>query len=406
MKWEKYIVEFLLFTVYLVFGASWATTGAIGTQIMQDFDISVTESAMMTNAILWAKILGSLCIAVVTYKLGIKKSYFLALVLVSTAIFIPFTDDFYMLIFIRFLNGLGGAMCLVSMVPVVSHYFDSKTASKLNSINGIPNVIGSTIALLFAIPLMHYIGGWKPLLAAYGWITLAFAAAWMIFFKDFKQEKNDATTPEEKRAEIKNALGSRVVWGMVTQYIGGLLMLLVPFTYLPTYYVQYANLPADSIAFFAPSVNQLGIIVGAFLSIWLKGMNIPYKKLFASTSVLMVIFAYAMFFGTNEYIIVIGAFGAGMMLSSWFSFIFSLPRELLKNPSTNTIMFAMSTFWLSSYILATINTQIVGYLVDITGSFTSAFYYVLILLIVCPLLAQITFPKTQSNELLFANKEI
>ncbi|RJX75135.1 MFS transporter [Vibrio sinensis] len=403
MKWEKYIVEFLLFTVYLVFGASWATTGAVGTQIMQDFGVGVAESAMMTNAILWAKILGALSIAVVTYKLGIKKSYFLALVLVGTAIFIPFTDDFYVLILIRFLNGLGGAMCLVSMVPVVSHYFDAKTASKLNSINGIPNVIGSAIALMFAIPLMNYIGGWKPLLAAYGWITLAFAAAWLIFFKDFQQASNKSDSDNDKHSEVKTVLRSRVVWGMVTQYIGGLLMLLVPFTYLPTYYSQYANLSADSIAFFAPSVNQFGIIAGAFLSIWLKGKNIPYKKLFASTSVLMVIFVYAMFFGANEYIIVMGAFGSGMMLSSWFSFIFSLPRELIKNPSTNTIMYAMSTFWLSSYILATINTQIVGYLVDLTSSFTSAFYYVLMLLVVCPILAQFVFPASKNHSLVVSN---
>ncbi|OLQ69310.1 hypothetical protein BIT28_20225 [Photobacterium proteolyticum] len=403
MKSEKYIVEFLLFAVYLIFGASWATTGAVGAQIMQDFGVGVAESAMMTNAILWAKILGALGIAVVTYKLGIKKSYLLALILVGTAIFVPFTDNFYTLVLIRFLNGLGGAMCLVSMVPIVSHYFDSKTAAKFNSINGIPNVIGSAIVLMFAGSLITLAGGWKPLLAAYGWITLAFAGAWMVFFKDFKQEQGEEPTPEEKRAEIKTVVKSRVVWSMVTQYVGGLLMLLVPFTYLPTYYAEYANLPSDSIAYLAPSINQIGIIVGAALSIWLKSKGVPYKKLFAVTSVIMAVTTYMMFFGSNEYVIVAGAFGAGMMLSSWFSFIFSLPRELLKNPSTNTIMFAMSTFWLASYILATINTQIVGYLVDMTGSFVSAFYYVLVILVACPIVAQLMFPKTEENESLALN---
>ena len=399
MKSEKYIVEFLMFSVYLIFGASWATTGAVGAQIMQDFGVGVAESAMMTNAILWAKILGALGVAVVTYKLGIKKSYLLALVLVGSAIFIPFTENFYTLVLIRFLNGLGGAMCLVSMVPVVAHYFEPKTAAKLNSINGIPNVIGSAIILMFASSIISFAGGWKPLLAVYGWITLAFAGAWMIFFKDFKQERAKEPTQEEKRAEIKTAVRSRVVWSMVVQYVGGLLMLLVPFTYLPTYYAEYANLPADSIAYLAPSINQIGIVVGAALSIWLKGKGIPYKKLFAVTSVIMAVTTYMMFFGSNEYIIVAGAFGAGMMLSSWFSFIFSLPRELLKNPSTNTIMFAMSTFWLASYILATVNTQIVGYLVDMTGSFVSAFYYVLVILVICPIAAQFLFPKNEATEL-------
>ncbi len=91
---------------------------------------------MMTNAILWAKIVGAVATAFVTYSLGVKRSYLLGLCLIGTSIFIPMINSFYPLIAIRFMNGLGGAICLVSLVPVVSRYFDTNTSAKVNSFNG------------------------------------------------------------------------------------------------------------------------------------------------------------------------------------------------------------------------------------------------------------------------------
>ncbi|WP_310608919.1 hypothetical protein [Buttiauxella brennerae] len=49
---NKWITEFVLYAVYMIFGAAWATTGAVMPQIMADFNIDVSHAALMSNVIL------------------------------------------------------------------------------------------------------------------------------------------------------------------------------------------------------------------------------------------------------------------------------------------------------------------------------------------------------------------
>uniref|UniRef100_UPI0018C4B803 hypothetical protein n=1 Tax=Escherichia coli TaxID=562 RepID=UPI0018C4B803 len=74
---KKWIIEFVLYSVYMVFGAAWATTGAVMPQIMSDFNVDVSHAALMSNVILWAKIVGAVCTALLVSRLGTRKSYFL-----------------------------------------------------------------------------------------------------------------------------------------------------------------------------------------------------------------------------------------------------------------------------------------------------------------------------------------
>lgn len=397
---SRFIVEFVIYSVYLIFGMAWATTGSVTPQIMQDFGLNMSYASMMTNVILWAKIAGTVSTAIITYKLGIKRSYALGCFLIGTSILIPMVDSFPLLLVIRFLNGFGGAICLVCLVPVVNQHFDSKTAPSVNSFNGTSNVIGAILALLLASKLSGLLGGWQNLLASYGFIVIVLLGLWLTFYKDKQAETNQAQSVQndiQRKIEIKTALTSRVTWGMVLQYVGAILMMTAAFTYFPTYYAKYANLPADSLSSYSPSVNQFGLLLGAFLSAKLKSMGIHYKKMFLVTSLTMVATTFAMLFATNDVLILVCSFLTGLLLASWFSFIFSLPKEEIKNATTNTTTYVMSTFWFCTFTIATINSQIISYSIDATGGFTVGFSYIFGLMIICPLLAQLVFPKKKDK---------
>ena len=53
----------------------------------------------------------------------------------------------------------------------------------------------------------------------------------------------------------------------------------------------------------------------------------------------------------------------------------------------------MSTFWVCTFLLATINSQLIGWSVDLTGGFTVGFTYVFALMVVSPIVALLVFPK-------------
>ncbi|KIF44892.1 hypothetical protein [Vibrio owensii] len=81
------------------------------------------------------------------------------------------------------------------------------------------NIVSSIIALTLAVKLSDALGGWKVLLASYGWITLALAVVWIIFFQDFERDPKLSNNADAKKEELRIALTSRITWGMIVQLI-------------------------------------------------------------------------------------------------------------------------------------------------------------------------------------------
>ena len=392
---KKWTIEFVLYAVYMVFGAAWATTGSVMPQIMADFNVDVSHAALMSNVILWAKIVGAVGTAVLVARMGTRKSYLLGCVMIGVSVFIPFIDNFTLLLIIRFLGGLGGAVCLVSLVPTVARFFDNKMAATLNSINCTSNIIGTIIALTLAGYLSTFFGGWRNLLAAYGVITLVLGAVWMLCFTDEERSEQYAAnlSRESKMAVLKEAIFSRIVWGMIAQYAGAMIMMVFMFTFLPLYYAKYAHLPADSHAHLSGTVNQVGIMLGALVGPYFKNRGYHYKNWLFISSIFMAVTTFAMLFATNDMVILVCSFLTGGIFATWFAFIFSIPKEGLKNATTQTVTYAMSTFWVCTFLLATINSQLIGWSVDLTGGFSVGFTYVFALMVVSPIVALLVFPK-------------
>ena len=96
---------------------------------------------------------------------------------------------------------------------------------------------------------------------------------------------------------------------------------------------------------------------------------------------------------TNDIVILVCSFLTGGIFATWFAFIFSIPKEGLKNATTQTVTYAMSTFWVCTFLLATINSQLIGWSVDLTGGFSVGFTYVFALMVVSPIVALLVFPK-------------
>lgn len=392
---KKWTIEFVLYAVYMVFGAAWATTGSVMPQIMNDFNVDVSHAALMSNVILWAKIVGAVCTAVLVARMGTRKSYLLGCVMIGVSVFIPFIDNFTLLLIIRFLGGLGGAVCLVSLVPTVARFFDNKMAATLNSINCTSNIIGTIIALTLAGYLSTLFGGWRNLLAGYGVITLLLGVVWMLCFTDEERSEENATNQsrESKMAVLKEAIFSRIVWGMIAQYAGAMIMMVFMFTFLPLYYAKYAHLPADSHAHLSGTVNQVGIMLGALVGPYFKNRGYHYKNWLFISSIFMAVTTFAMLFATNDIVILVCSFLTGGIFATWFAFIFSIPKEGLKNATTQTVTYAMSTFWVCTFLLATINSQLIGWSVDLTGGFSVGFTYVFALMVISPVVALLVFPK-------------
>ncbi len=393
---NKWIIEFILFVVYCVFSISWATTGAVMPQIMTDFHLNVSQAALMTNIILWAKVVGSISTAALSYKIGIKKTYALGCFLIGLSVFIPFVNGYAMLLVIRFLGGFGGAICLIALVPTVTKYFSKEAAPAMNSVNCTSNVIGTIIALVLSVYLSSILGGWKNILAIYGAVILILGILWYSVVEEEEKKTKDMQSTADKLKIIKRAICNRIVWGMIVQYFGAMIMTTFVFTYLPTYYAKYGHFGADSIAHYSTSANAVGILVGALLSPLIKKRGYNFRNWLFYTSIVMAIATFVMLFAKNDILVLACAFITGMSFASWFSFMFALPSEELKDASTTMITYVMALFWLLTFIGASLNSQLIAWTIDATGKFTVGFSYVFALMIIAPIAAKFIFPKKQA----------
>lgn len=396
---KKWVIEGILYTVYMIFGAVWATTGSVMPEIMSDFNVDVSHAALMSNVILWAKIAGAVCTAILVSRLGNRNAYLLGCMMIGSSILIPFINDFTLLLIIRFLGGLGGAICLVSLVPTVASFFDNKMASLLNSINCTSNIIGTIIALTLAGYLSLLLNGWRNLLAVYALITIVLGIVWWFCMADEEQTQKAYSSVGygQRIAILKEILFSRIVWGMIIQYAGAMIMMVFMFTFLPLYYAKYANLPADSYAHLSATVNQVGILIGALVGPYFKNRGFHYKSWLLISSIFMAVTTFAMLFATNDFVILTCSFMTGAIFATWFAFIFSIPKEKLQNATTERVTYAMSVFWVCTFILATINSQLIGWSIDLTGGFVTGFTYIFVLMVISPIIALFVFPSETSR---------
>ncbi|EJW3314530.1 MFS transporter [Campylobacter jejuni] len=387
-------VEFIIFSVYAVFSISWAATGSLMPLISNDLALNAQQATLITSMIVVAKIFGASFTAFLVYKFGLKKGYFLGCILMSSGIFLSFVDSYSGILIIRFLTGLGSACALVCLVPIAQQWFEKKALHFVISFNMTSNLVGITLGLVLAESISNYFGNWRDSLSFYAWINLILLILWLFVGKDENKK-------EEKKNNAKDliyALKSRVTWGMIIFYVGPILFLNSLFTFLPTFYAQYAGFSKE-LADFAkkeiPALANFAIIFGPYLGLFFKRKNISFKIMLLSGGACIFICGFCMLFLQNLVLMQIFAVLSGIFYSMWFPFFFNLPSEL-KNSNPNQTAYIMSAFWGITFVILSFNLWVVSWSVDKTHSFTLGFVYIFALIFISAILAQFVLPRREN----------
>ncbi len=262
------------------------------------------------------------------------------------------------------------------------------------SFNITSNLVGITLGLILAESISNYFGNWRDSLSFYAWINLILLILWLFVGKDENKK-------EEKKNNAKDliyTLKSRVAWGMIIFYIGPILFLNSLFTFLPTFYAQYASFSKE-LADFAkkeiPALANFAIIFGPYLGLFFKRKNISFKIMLLSGGACIFICGFCMLFLQNLVLIQIFAVLSGIFYSMWFPFFFNLPSELkISNP--NQTAYIMSAFWSITFVILSFNLWVVSWSIDKTHSFTLGFVYIFALIFISAILAQFVLPRREN----------
>lgn len=379
---KKYIIWLLVFTVYAVFTIGWVSTGSLMPTIKAELGINTQQATLITTSISIAKIFGAFLAGWLVYKLGIRRGYFAGCLFISTGVFLSFADNYYTILIIRFLQGLGSACALVSLSPITQHYFTGRQKSLLVSVNITSNTLGNIVALLFAGWIASKIGNWRGALSLYAWLNLLLMVCWLLLTRNDK-DSPEVTPPGNNTNKSKDfiaAIKSRLTWGMLCYYIGPILFLNASFVFFPDYFQKYAGLDKGSLAIhLAPALVSVAMLFAPFFGYYLKNKGLHFKYMFLISPILTTIAGIVLLTSKNDAVIMTASVLAGFFFEMATPFLFNLPVEMV-NGSAEKTSYTMATFWSLNYIVVAINNEIIAFSVDYTGSFTFGFTYMFVLM--------------------------
>ncbi|PKF48947.1 MFS transporter, partial [Enterovibrio nigricans] len=183
---KKHLIEVVIFLTYALFAMSWVAGSMMTKDIMAYYNIEgMAAATWMTNAITIAKIIGNLSAAWLLVKMGPKKAFAVASVLIVAGAVGAFASNYPLYVFSRLIMGFGGAFAIVYFNPIVINYFSAEDRPLINGINAAAFNMGNLLAILFTGSLLSSLGQWQNVILAISVCSLAILIVWWFISDDF-----------------------------------------------------------------------------------------------------------------------------------------------------------------------------------------------------------------------------
>ncbi len=359
-----YVIEGLLFCIYLAFGISWIAYSPLLGQLETHFEVTKAQAGSLISLVSLAKAFVPLFAGVLAARLGLKRALALGAALSGLSVFLPFAPSFKLLLVGRFLFGMGGAIVVTLMGPIVMAWFSREKLPMVNGLNNVAVNAGITVALFATDPAAKMLG-WKTALMVFGLVSIVLAVAWMVFGKDAEGSQKGGT--EEDAPQLKEILARPETWWIGLAFTGPLALYLALNTWLPTHFQEAFELSRSAASQLTGLFNLVGIptaIVGGALTARL-GLR---KPLIIASGLMMPIAALGLFSSPEPTVRYISAIFLGISFFLYVAPLFTIPMEL-EGMTPRRVALMMGCIFSMAYILSFLSPMIVGWLRDLTGSF-------------------------------------
>ena len=366
---KKYLIEVILFFSYVLFAMAWVGGTSFMGEIMNQMKLeSLAAGSLISTSITLAKIVGTAIAAWIMIKIGVRKAFIAASIMVCAGIFTPYSSSYAVLLLSRFLMGLGGALIVVYFNPIVVQWFEEKERPVVNGLNAVAFNVGTALTMFFVNDFVRIFGGWRETLLAISISSIFFMVLWICFgtYKETgtKKDKSKADTEYSFVDGLKDSFN----WKLSLTYAGLLSFYVVLFTFYPNAGVSAAKL-----------VILFGI-VGAVAGI-IYSQKFPKRVPVIKWSGLCQIIAIVglSFFKDSIIVTDISAVILGFFVFFPMTALVTLAQEQ-PDMTPRKISVTFSIFWSVSYLFASIVPTIFGKIVDMNnGNYFPAFVFITII---------------------------
>ena len=336
---------------------------------IEEYGISRFEAGLLISMpMLMGAILG-IPGGMLAARIGIKRSFMISWVCMGLLALSALTPNYYVLLLLRLLYGVGLSMSVAASGPLVMQWFRSREVLAINAANTAILSLGVAASVAAAVPLSEILG-WKTSLTVLAGMGVLGAVIWPLAPADLKSGAG-SQQPISVR-DVVGVLRGRVVALLLIGDVGAIAQYTALTGWLPTFFNEIRDIALDEAGFITsilPFIGVFAVFVGGALPI-----RFSFRAILVFSGILVTVGGFGSFLSpglTAIYVFVV-VLGVG----SWI-YVPSLLTIPMRLPGATPQQVAV--VWGSIMTFAGLGMflwpLVVGALRDTTGSFLPGFIF-------------------------------
>lgn len=360
------MIEVCLFLLYFSFGISWLAYSPLLPELERFHQVTHAQAASVISSVSLAKAFVPLFAGLLASRFGLGRTLLLGAALSSLSMLAPWSPNFKVLLIVRFLFGIGGAMIVTLMGAMVMQLFPKERLPLMNGINNVAVNAGVTAALFSTLQVTG-VAGWQWGLTIFGALSGVLTIVWWLIAPTNQAESSSSTGSAEEKTSLLEVLKMPETWYMALAFTGPLSLYLALNTWLPSHYVQAFGLTREAASGLTGVFNLVGIptaVMGGMLTSKL-GLRRP---LVIGAGLLMTPAALGMVLSPVAGLRFASAVLLGVAFFLYVSPLFTIPMEL-PGSSAGKVALINGVVFSVAYLVSFASPLIVGKLAEATGTY-------------------------------------
>jgi len=363
---RKYVVEVILFSMYLVFGISWLAYAPLMPELSKAFEFSSAQGGLLISLVSLAKAFVPLFAGAMAARFGLHRALLVGASFSALAVFLPFLPDLYTLLAGRFLFGVGGAIIVTLMGPLVMTWFTKEELPVVTGMNNVAVNTGITVALFATVPVASAVG-WRNALVIFGGLCAVLAVLWGVLGSEGPIVRETRGGAKGEKPTIKEMMKRPETIWLGLAFTGPLSLYLALNSFLPSHYELAFGLERSAASQLTGLFNLVGIPV-AVLGGYLCSKFGKRRPLIITAGIAMPIASYLLVSSPIHEVRVAGAIVLGASLFLYVAPLFTIPMELPDIDAAGVAVMMGCVFSLA-YIISTVSPWLTGFLFDTYGTY-------------------------------------
>lgn len=391
---NRYVVFFFL---YIGFCISYIDRSAIGLAlpaISRDFQLAPTEMGVVISAFFIGYSIMQIPGGWFSDKFGSKMVIMVALALWSVFTFTTgHASTLAGLLFLRFVFGLCEGPYAGSCYRAIAEYFPRQMRPAMTTGILSSNYIGSAIAPLVIVPLILWFG-WRGMFQVLGVVGLVYVFFYALFVRARRPAEQKEGDRGKQSLYFRNLLKVSMIWKLIICAFCVSCINKGLDAWMPMYLITERGIDLKSVGYVTP-IPFMASFVSAALCGWVMNAWFDKKEhwLVVICAVMTALFLYLMYHAETLWTVVVFQCGVYFFKSCILATAVAITLKVVTGTIAGS---AAALVNMGGQVAGFVSPAIMGYLVHVSnGSFSTVFYYLMGVSVVCAVSALLIPRRTE-----------